>query len=113
MTTPDMQLPPPAVFHDKAKRTQQGNLLGMSTLLGCTGNTLSKISVHIAYVSEIGCLLICLGLPNWVRLFLVSPNWNISPAVMLHKIQRHNFFPSNAMDWLIVPAHCNFRYGIP
>ena len=22
-----MQLPPPAVFHDKAKRTQQGNLL--------------------------------------------------------------------------------------
>ena len=27
-TTPYMQLPPPAVFHDKAKRTQQGNLLG-------------------------------------------------------------------------------------
>ena len=26
-TTPYMQLPPPAVFHDKAKRTQQGNLL--------------------------------------------------------------------------------------
>ena len=56
-------------------------------------NTLSKILVQIAYVSEIGCFLICLGLPNWVRLFLVSPNRNISPAVMLHKIQRHNFFP--------------------
>ena len=26
-TTPYMQLPPPAVLHDKAKRTQQGNLL--------------------------------------------------------------------------------------
>ena len=66
--------------------------------IGCSGNTLSKISVHIAYVSEIGCFLICLGLPNWVRLFLVSPNRNISPAVMLHKIQRENFF-YHAMDW--------------
>ena len=26
-TTPYMQLSPPAVFHDKAKRTQQGDLL--------------------------------------------------------------------------------------
>ena len=26
-TTPYMQLPPPAVFHDKAKRTQKGDLL--------------------------------------------------------------------------------------
>ena len=57
-----------------------------------------KISVQIAYVSKIGCFLICLGLPNWVRLFLVSPNRNISPAVTLHKIQRDNFFSYHAMD---------------
>jgi len=31
-TTPYMQLPPPAVFHDKAKRTQQGNLLQIDSL---------------------------------------------------------------------------------
>ena len=28
-----MQLPPPAVFHDKAKRTQQGNLLYLGSCL--------------------------------------------------------------------------------
>ena len=34
-----MQLPPPTVFHDKAKRTQQGNLLdGGAGGDTCTGN---------------------------------------------------------------------------
>ena len=80
--------------------------------IGCSGNTLSKISVHIAYVSEIGCLLICLGLPNWVRLFLVSPNRNISPAVMLHKIQRDNFFHYHAVGWWThLPLSLSFSIG--
>ena len=30
-STTYMQLPPPAVFHDKSKRTQQGNLLGQES----------------------------------------------------------------------------------
>ena len=37
-----MQLPPPAVFHDKAKRTQQGNLLRWPITSNFLGRTSKK-----------------------------------------------------------------------
>ena len=43
-TTPYMESPPPAVFHDKAKRTQQGNLLEVHYYM-----------VNIAYFTELNC----------------------------------------------------------
>ena len=39
-----MQFPPPAVFHDKAKRTQQGNLLEKNKVVFTEGEKVGKMS---------------------------------------------------------------------
>ena len=44
-----MQLQPPAVFHDKAKRTQQGNLLMLYCLKSGAASDEKDKTIHISF----------------------------------------------------------------
>ena len=75
-----MESPPPAVFHDKAKRTQQGDLLPLRIPL-CVHSDTFQVPIHCTDTELGGLAGVCCALGDvwmkWIHWFSAKYTWDI------------------------------------